>query len=107
MTHLDPDMRQFLADLKRNNDREWFQDNKPRSEAARVDFESFVGVLLPKIEAFDPNVAGLDPKKCVFRIYRDTRFSGDKDSVQNQLRRSYADGRQQERSSAGGLFYSG
>ena len=78
MTHLDPDTRQFLADLKRNNDREWFQDNKPRSEAARVDFESFVGVLLPKIEAFDPNVAGLDPKKCVFRIYRDTRFSKDK-----------------------------
>ena len=78
MTHLDPQTGKFLADLKRNNDRGWFQDNKPRFEAARADIESFVGALLPRIERFDPNVAGLDPKKCVFRIYRDTRFSKDK-----------------------------
>ena len=78
MTHLDPATGEFLADLKRNNDRTWFQDNKHRYDAARADFESFIGALLPQIEAFDANVAGLDPKKCVFRIYRDTRFSKDK-----------------------------
>lgn len=78
MTHLDPQTGRFLSDLKRHNERAWFQDNKDRYDAARADFESFVGALLPRIEAFDPNVAGLDPKKCVFRIYRDTRFSKDK-----------------------------
>lgn len=78
MTHLASNTGDFLADLKRNNDRTWFNDNKDRYEAARADFESFIGALLPRIEAFDPNVAGLNPKKCVFRIYRDTRFSKDK-----------------------------
>ncbi len=78
MAHLDPKTGRFLTDLKRNNDRAWFQDNKDRYDAARADFESFIGALLPQIEAFDPNVAGLEPKKCIFRIYRDTRFSKDK-----------------------------
>lgn len=85
MTHLDPETGRFLADLKRNNDRAWFQDNRPRYEAARADFESFIAALLPRIEAFDPAVAGLDPGKCVFRIYRDTRFSKDKTPYKTNL----------------------
>lgn len=85
MTHLDPTTRQFLADLKTNNNREWFQDNKARYDDARADFESFIGALLAKVETFDGDVAGLDPKKCVFRIYRDTRFAKDKTPYKTNL----------------------
>ncbi len=78
MTHLDSETRSFLAELAENNNRDWFQDNKHRYDLARADFESFIAALLAKIETFDAEIAGLDPRKCVFRIYRDTRFSKDK-----------------------------
>lgn len=78
MAHLNPDILGFLADLAKNNSREWFADNRARYDAARADFISFIGVLLMEIEDFDPSVAGLDPRKCVFRIYRDIRFSHNK-----------------------------
>ncbi len=39
---------------------------------------SFVGELLEEIITFDDSLAGLEPKKLVFRIYRDVRFSKDK-----------------------------
>jgi len=78
MPHLNDDTRQFLIDLKENNNRDWFADNRARYEEARTDFISFVGILLHEIEVFDPRVAGLDAKRCTFRINRDTRFSKDK-----------------------------
>lgn len=68
----------FLKDLKANNNREWFTANKPRYEAAKADFEKFIDALIPKIAAFDKSVAHQTAKSCVFRIYRDVRFSKDK-----------------------------
>jgi uncharacterized protein (TIGR02453 family) len=69
---------QFLQDIKKNNNREWFTYNKKRYEIARSEFESFISDLMMQIAQFDPEIAGLDPKRCIFRIYRDTRFSRDK-----------------------------
>jgi uncharacterized protein (TIGR02453 family) len=68
----------FLKKLSRNNNREWFEKNKPRYLEIKTDFESFVADLLHEMIAFDESVTGLDPKKLVFRIYRDVRFSKDK-----------------------------
>ncbi len=69
---------QFLSDLKANNNKEWFTANKPRYEAAKKEFEQFVDALIGKIAQFDPSVAHFTAKDCVFRIYRDVRFSADK-----------------------------
>jgi uncharacterized protein (TIGR02453 family) len=69
---------QFIADLKSNNNKEWFTANKPRYEVAKKEFEQFVDVLIEKIAEFDPGVGHLRGKDCVFRIYRDVRFSADK-----------------------------
>ena len=69
---------QFLSELAVNNDRDWFQENKPRYETARSNFEDFIGALILKIARFDPAIADLNPKKSIFRIYRDTRFSKNK-----------------------------
>jgi uncharacterized protein (TIGR02453 family) len=66
---------QFIKELKKNNNRQWFNANKPKYEAARSDFESFIAELIKHIARFDPPIIQLEPKKCIFRIYRDTRFS--------------------------------
>jgi uncharacterized protein (TIGR02453 family) len=68
----------FLRDLKTNNNREWFQANKDRYHKAREVFESFINELIPLIRTIDPLVDMVTAKDCVFRIYRDVRFSADK-----------------------------
>lgn len=68
----------FLKDLKANNNRPWFMENKPRYEEAKLEFEGFIDTLITKIAKFDDGVGHLDAKDCVFRIYRDVRFSKDK-----------------------------
>lgn len=68
----------FLKDLSKNNDRTWFEKNKPRYLEAKQGFEDFIAGLLKEMTKFDEGLAGLDPKKLPFRIYRDVRFSKDK-----------------------------
>ena len=68
----------FLKDLARHNDREWFEKNKARYIDAKQAFEEVVGALLKEASKFDAGLAGLDPRKLPFRIYRDVRFSKDK-----------------------------
>ena len=70
---------EFLSDLRKNNNRDWFAINKKRYDAARADVEALVGQLLVAINDFDPEVGHPEPKKLIFRIYRDTRFSTNKD----------------------------
>lgn len=68
----------FLKELKANNNRDWFNAHKPGFEEVKGEFESFIAELIARIAAFDPPIAQLVPKKCIFRIYRDTRFSKNK-----------------------------
>lgn len=75
----------FLKKLKANNDRDWFQANKKSFDAAQDNMTTFAGHLIGEISKFDDTVGGLDPKSCVFRIYRDTRFSKDKSPYKTNL----------------------
>ena len=68
----------FLEELKKNNNREWFNENKNSYLAAKEEFDEIVGFLIKEIAKFDSGVASLQAKNCVFRIYRDVRFSKDK-----------------------------
>lgn len=68
----------FLKDLKRNNDREWFGENKDRYLSAHENMVEFVQGLIYEMAPFDKSLAGLEAKKAVYRIYRDIRFSNDK-----------------------------
>lgn len=72
------EMFNFLTKLKENNNREWFNDNKKEFEGVRDVFIEFLSYLIGKIETFDKHILGVDPKKSMYRIYRDTRFSKDK-----------------------------
>ena len=75
----------FLKDLSKHNEREWFQANKGRFVAAQDNVIAFTGQMIGEIAKFDDAVAGLDPKACVFRIYRDTRFAKDKSPYKTNL----------------------
>jgi len=75
---LKKDTLDFLIALQQNNDREWFAANKKWYDRARADFEKLVGQMIQSIASFDSEIGLLNPKKCMFRIYRDTRFSLDK-----------------------------
>lgn len=72
------DLTQFLAELSENNNRAWFVMNKPRYDILRAEFLELVTALIADISRFDPAVAGCNPKKALFRINRDMRFSREK-----------------------------
>lgn len=79
------EMHQFLQDLKVNNNRDWFAANKARYELAREWMLGFTNELLPRLSRLEPALNGLQAKDCLFRIYRDVRFSKDKSPYKTQM----------------------
>ena len=68
----------FLAALKSNNNRAWFEENKPWFKDNQQTFTEMVALIIEKLAHIDPDIGLLEAKRCVFRIYRDVRFSKDK-----------------------------
>ena len=68
----------FLEKLQLNNNREWFHSNKSLYDEAKKEFEDFIDLLIPAISKFDDSVKQMRAKDCIFRIFRDVRFSKDK-----------------------------
>src|SRR5438874_4351629 len=67
----------FLRDLKKNNDRQWFAPRKSvYEEQLRLPMIELVRAVHGDMLRFAPEYVG-EPAKCVFRIYRDTRFAKD------------------------------
>ena len=82
---LSKDSLQFLDDLKANNNREWFLDNKKRYEIFKKDYQQLVGNFLDAMKPLDPSLELLEVKNCTFRINRDIRFSKDKSPYKNHF----------------------
>lgn len=76
---------QFLDDLKKNNNRDWFQDNKKRYEIFKKDYHQLVSDFLDAMKPLDPSLELLEVKNCTFRINRDIRFSKDKSPYKAHL----------------------
>lgn len=68
----------FLEKLKKNNNRDWFSDHKLEYQAQHEDMISFADTLLQKLSSHD-QIETVSGKKCLYRIYRDVRFSKNKD----------------------------
>lgn len=68
----------FLTQLEKNNNREWFHAHKNEYLEAQENFNLFAEKLLAGLGEFDETINGLSVKECTYRIYRDTRFSSDK-----------------------------
>ena len=76
---------QFLADVRINNNREWFHENKDRYDNVHAAFERIVERLILALAAFDPAVSMVTVKSTLYRFYRDTRFSLDKSPYKRHL----------------------
>lgn len=76
----------FIKDVAENNNREWFAEHKPKYEEAKADVLELVAAIIPELSKIDPLIsADLDPKRCLMRIYRDVRFSKNKDPYKNNF----------------------
>ena len=82
---LSKDTLQFLEDLKANNNRDWFLDNKKRYETFKKDLHQLIGDLLDAMKPLDPSLEMLEVKNCTFRINRDIRFSKDKSPYKSHV----------------------
>ena len=74
---------QFLTDLEHNNNREWFDANRNRYQETKTQFLHFTDLLINEIRTFDPEIGHQESKNCMFRIFRDVRFSNDKRPYKN------------------------
>jgi uncharacterized protein (TIGR02453 family) len=68
----------FLRAIRENNNREWYHANKNQYGEAKLEFEHVTELLINETGKFDKDIRGLLPKDCIFRIFRDVRFSSDK-----------------------------
>lgn len=68
----------FLSELNNNNNKEWFDINRERYQSLKEFYISQTIQILEKIAKFDNTILYEEPKKCIFRINRDVRFSHDK-----------------------------
>jgi uncharacterized protein (TIGR02453 family) len=75
----------FLKAIKTNNNKEWFDKNKDKYLAAKENIENNVALIAKEMAKFEKGMADINPKKCVFRIYRDVRFSKDKRPYKTNL----------------------
>jgi uncharacterized protein (TIGR02453 family) len=102
-THFSPEALKFLRGLARNNRREWFNARKPIYE------RELKAPMLALIDEINGELADFAPQhirpapKCMFRIYRDTRFSTDKSPYKKQISAWFA--RQGLEKKSGGGFY--
>jgi uncharacterized protein (TIGR02453 family) len=83
-----PKTLSFLRSLKRNNDREWFRARKDQYDAhVKAPMVSLIEQLARDFQAFAPELVATP--KCIYRIYRDTRFSDDKTPLKTQIAASF------------------
>jgi uncharacterized protein (TIGR02453 family) len=75
----------FLKDLKKNNNKPWFDEHRNQYIHAKEDFLLLTDNLIRGIAIFDPAIAHLKAKECTFRINRDVRFSKNKSPYKNNI----------------------
>ncbi len=98
-----PSTVNFLKELKKNNNKTWFDSHRAKYIAAKTDFENFVRAIIAKISAFDNDMKELQAKNCSFRINRDIRFSKDKTPYKTNMGASFNRGG--KKSIFGGYYF--
>lgn len=76
---------QFLNGLKENNTKEWFNDHRKDYETAKDQMLFFTEIMIQEIRKFDHDIPMMSPKDCLFRIFRDVRFSNDKSPYKTNM----------------------
>jgi len=94
----------FLEGLRENNNKPWFDLHKKQYQEAQSELTELVKRWQAGVGKFDADILLLEPKKCIFRIYRDVRFSKDKTPYKNNLG-AYLSGGGKNISRAGYYFH--
>ncbi|MCJ7467341.1 MAG: DUF2461 domain-containing protein [Maribacter sp.] len=76
---------QFLTDLEKNNNREWFEEHKTQFKGHEKEVKNFLNALMELLSVHDEV-----EKMKLFRIYRDVRFSNDKTPYKSHLAGSFS-----------------
>ena len=79
----------YIKDLTRNNNKQWFDENRNSFEQAKSDFEALVKDIISAFGKVDSDIAPLEAKNCIFRQYRDVRFSKDKTPYKQHMGASF------------------
>ena len=74
---LPSDALPFLRELAANNKREWFNEHKTRYQQLHSELLDFTDELIGALIPYDPLLIGVEPKNCLFRIYKDARYARD------------------------------
>ena len=79
-----PETLDFFKQIEENNNKVWFENNRPIYENAKANYLEFMGDLIPKIKQID-QIVEKDLKKYASRIHRDVRFSKNKSPYKNNI----------------------
>lgn len=100
-----PQALKFLRQLEKNNNREWFQEHKSDYEAyVKAPMHEVVMALGEDLEKFATGFQ-TDPKKAIYRIYRDVRFSNDKRPYKTHMAASFFPKAMEKHAGAGYYFH--
>jgi uncharacterized protein (TIGR02453 family) len=86
---LKPGTLTFIEKLKENNNKPWFEENRNLFNNAKDDFEKLVKDIIVSFGNIDADIAPLQAKDCIFRQYRDIRFSQDKTPYKGHMGASF------------------
>lgn len=82
----------FFKGLEKNNNKEWFHQNKEAYENdVKKPFLALLESLIPKLSKLEPAISP-DPKDALFRINKDIRFSKDKTPYHTLLKAGFSPG---------------
>lgn len=100
-----PQTLQFLRQLEKNNNREWFQAHKDDYESyVKAPMHEFVVAIGEDLEKFASGFQ-TDPKKAIYRIYRDIRFSNDKRPYKTHIAATFFPKGAEKHAAAGYYFH--
>lgn len=96
----------FFAELRENNNREWYEANKKRYDRdVKKPAELFAGEMIGRMQEKINPAIDTTPKSAVFRLHRDTRFSKDKTPYKEHLALVVAPGGRHEPGVTGLYFH--
>jgi len=91
----------FLKELPINNNKEWFNSNKEVfKKEVEVPFKNFIYDLICELRPYIPELF-VETKDCIFRIYKDIRFSKDKTPYKNHISAMISKGGRKDKTTPG------
>jgi len=104
MKYFNQDTLRFLQALPANNNKDWFTENKNQfKKNVEIPFKTFISDLIIELQPYIPDLS-VEAKDCVFRIYKDVRFSKDKTPYKNHVSAMISKDGRKDKTTPGAYF---